>query len=88
MLGFDMLPLLMAAGMRVRVCVPVVDAARLPRGQVAAEVTLALEVRITWRGIGGSLLHLRSSGHLANDAAVSYDVAEASGNASGDPEML
>jgi hypothetical protein len=87
MLGFDMLPLLMAAGMQVRVWVLVVDAARLPRGHVA-EVILALEVPITWRGIGGSLLHLWSSGHLANAAAVSYDVAEASGNASGDPERL
>jgi hypothetical protein len=85
MLGFDALPLLMAAGMRVRVWVPVVDAARPPRGQVA-EVTLALP--IAWRGIGGSLLHLRSSGRLAIAVAASYDVVEATGNANGDLERL
>lgn len=65
----------------------VVDPAHLPRCQVA-EVTLALEVRIVWRGVGRSLLHLDLSEHLGNAFAVSYDALEALGNANDDLERL
>jgi hypothetical protein len=65
----------------------VVDAAHLPRCQVAG-VTSALGVPKAWRGVGGSFLHLDSSEHLENAFAVSYDAVGASGNANGDLERL
>lgn len=88
MFGLDVFRLMMgAAEMRVMVNRLVVDAAHLPRCQVA-EVILALEVLMTRRGVGGSLLHLDSSEHLGNAFAVSYDAVEALGNANGDLERL
>lgn len=88
MLSLDVLRLMTeAAETRVIVRGPVVDAARPPRCQVA-EVTSALEVLIVWRGMKGSLLHLRLTGHLANAVAVRYDAVEALGNANDDLERL
>jgi hypothetical protein len=87
MFGLDVFRLMMgAAEMRVTVNGLVVDAAHLPRCQVA-QVTSALEVQIVWRGVGVSS-HLDSSEHLGNAFAVSYDVVEVSGNANGDLERL
>lgn len=88
MFGLDVFRLMMgAAEMQVTVNRLDVDAAHLPRCQVA-EVTSALEVLMARRGVGCSLLHLGSSEHLGNAFAVSYDAVEASGNASGDLERL
>ncbi len=82
--GLDVLRLMMGAvEMRVTVNGLVVNASHLPHCQVA-QATLALEVPIVWRGAGGLLLDLDSSGHLENAFAVSYDVVEASGSANGD----
>jgi hypothetical protein len=88
MFGLDVFRLMMGgAEMWVTVNGLVVDPAHPPRCQVV-EVTLALEVPIVWRGVGGSLLHLDSSEDLGNAFAVSYDAVEASGNANDDLERL
>jgi hypothetical protein len=88
MFGLDAFRLMVgAAEMRVTVNGLVVDAAHLPRCQIA-QVTSALEVPMVWRGVGGSFLHLDSSEHLGNAFAVSYDAVETSGNANGDHERL
>jgi hypothetical protein len=73
--------------MWVRVNGPVVDAAHLPRCQVAG-ATSALGMPMVWRGVGGSFLHPDSSEHLRNAFGVSYDAVEASENANGDLERL
>lgn len=88
MLGLDVFRLMTgAAGTRVIVRGPVVGAALPPHCQVAG-VTSALDVPIVWRGMMGSLLHLRLTRHLANAVVVSYDVVGALGNANGDLERL
>lgn len=87
MLGLDVFRLMMgAAEMWVTVNGLVVDAAHLPRCQVAGVIS-ALGVPKVWRGESGSPLHLDSS-DLENASAVSYDVVGASGNANGDLERL
>ena len=88
MFGLDVFRLMIgAAETRGTLNDLVVDAAHLPRCQVAG-VTSALGVPKVWRGVRGSLSHLDSSERLGSAFAVSYDAAEVSGNANGDLERL